>query len=62
MPKYQVTLFYHASASYDVEAADEGAALEEVDHQRQEESSEEFFRDRLILDYTDSNIEEDKED
>ena len=61
MPKYRVIRYYHGSATYEVEAANEGAALEEADDQRQEESAEEFFRNRLILDFTDSNIEEDKE-
>ena len=62
MPKYRVIRYYHGSATYEVEAANEGAALEAVETQLQAESDEEFFRNRLILDFTDSNIEEDKED
>ena len=61
MPKYRVNLFYHGSASYDVEAADEDAALEEAKRIELSESEEEFHK-RLILDFSDSDVYEDKED
>ena len=61
MPKYRVNLIYHGSASYDVEAADEEAAIEEAKRLNNLESEEEF-RERLNLDYTDSDVYEDKED
>jgi hypothetical protein len=61
MPKYRVNLFYHGSSAYDVEAADEDAALEEAKRLNNSESEEEF-RERLTLDFTDSDVYEDKED
>ena len=61
MPKYRVNLFYHASASYEVEAADEDSALEEAKRVENSESEHEFH-ERLILDFSDSDVYEDKED
>ena len=60
MPKYRVNLFYHGSAAYDVEAADEDAALEEAKRLHELETEEEF-RERLNLDFTDDDVYEDKE-
>lgn len=60
MPKYRVNLFYHGSATYDVEAADEGSAIEEAKRLNELEPEEEF-RERLNLDFTDSDVYEDKE-
>jgi len=60
MPKYRVILYYHGSSSYDVEAADEDAALEEAKRLNNLESEEEF-RERLNLDFTDDSVYEDKE-
>jgi hypothetical protein len=54
MPKYRVNLFYNGSASYTVEAADEDDALEEAKRLNAFEP-EEAFRERLNLDYTDSD-------
>jgi len=61
MPKYRVNLFYHASAAYDVEAADDEAAVEGAKRLNNLESEEEF-RERLNLDFTDADVYEDKED
>ena len=60
MPKYRVNLFYHGSASYDVEAADEDAAVVEAKRLRDEESEEEF-QERLNLDLTDHDVYEGEE-
>ena len=49
MPKYRVNLFYHGSAAYDVEVADEEAALEEAKRLNN-------------LEFTDSDVYEDKEE
>jgi hypothetical protein len=61
MPKYRVNLFYHASASYDVETPDEDSALEEARRLEQLDSPQEFY-ERLNLDYEDSDVYEDKEE
>lgn len=61
MPKYRVNLFYHGSASYDVEAADEFSAIEEAKRINELESDEEF-KERLNLDFSDADAYEDKED
>jgi hypothetical protein len=61
MPKYRVNLFYHASASYDVEMVDEESAIEEAHRLAQLDSPEEFY-ERLNLDFTDSDVYEDKEE
>jgi hypothetical protein len=61
MPKYCVNLFYHGSASYDVEADDEDAAVVEAKRLNNLESQEEF-QERLNLDFTDDDVYEVKED
>jgi hypothetical protein len=61
MPKYRVNLFYHGSASYDVEAADKGSALGEARRLNALQPEKEF-RERLILDYVDADVYEEKED
>lgn len=61
MPKYRVNLFYHGSASYDVEAGDEDAALKEAKRLKDVESDEEFMW-RLNLNLTDADVYEDKEE
>ena len=61
MPKYRVNLFYHASADYQVEAADEDSAIEEAKRIEASESEEEFQK-RLNLDFSDADAHEDKED
>lgn len=61
MPKYWVNLFYHGSAAYDVEAADQDAAVAEAKRLNSEESEEEF-RERLNLDFTDYDVGELKEE
>lgn len=61
MPKYWVNLFYHGSAAYYLEAADEDSALEEARRLHDSESEEEF-QERLNLDSTDWDVYEDKED
>ena len=60
MPKYRVNLFYHGSAAYDVEAADECSAIEEAKRLNNLEPEEEF-RERLNLDFSDADAYEDKE-
>ena len=60
MAKYRVNLFYHLSAAYDVEAADEDAALEEAQRLSNLESEEEF-NERSNRDYSDADVYEDKE-
>jgi hypothetical protein len=59
MRKYRVNLFFHAAATYDVEAADEDAAVAEAKRLKELESEEEF-RERLNLDFTDDDVYEDK--
>ena len=59
MPKYRVNLFYHGSASYDVEAEDAHSAIEEAKRLKDAESAELFFEDRLNLDFTDADVYED---
>ena len=59
MPKYRVNLFYHGSASYDVEAEAEHSAIEEAKRLKDAESAELFFEDRLNLDFTDADVYED---
>jgi hypothetical protein len=61
MPTYRVNLFYHGSAAYDIEAADEEAAIEEAKRLNNMEPEAEF-RERLNLDFTDSDVYEDKEE
>jgi hypothetical protein len=61
MPKYRVNLFYHGSADYVVEAADECSAVEEAKRLGNLESEEEF-RERLNLDFSDADVYEEKED
>jgi hypothetical protein len=61
MPRYEVNLFYHGSASYEVEAADEDAAVVEAKRLNNLESQEEF-QERLNLDFTDDDVYEVKED
>ncbi len=61
MPKSRVNMFYHGSASYDVEAADADAAVDEAWRLKDVESQEEF-EERFNLDYTgDYDVYEDKE-
>ena len=60
MPKYRVNLFYHGSASYDLEAEDEDSAIEEAKRLNNLEPEEEF-RERLNLDFSDADVYEDKE-
>jgi hypothetical protein len=61
MPKYWVNLFYHASAAYDVEAADEDAAVAEAKRLNELEP-EAQFRERLNMEFTDYDVGELKED
>lgn len=61
MPKYRVILYYHGSATYDVETADEGSAIEEAKRLNDLEL-EHDFRERLNLDFTDAMVEEDQEE
>ena len=61
MPKYRVTLYYHGSATYDVEADNETAACAEAKRLNDLEPEAEF-REKLILDLDDWMVEEDKEE
>ena len=61
MPRYRVNLFYHGSADYQVEAADECAAIEEAKRLNDLESDEEF-KERITLEFSDADAYEDKED
>ena len=61
MTKYTVTLFFHASADYEVEAADEAAAMEEALRLNCLESESELI-EHLNLDFTDADIYEVEED
>ena len=58
MPKYLVTLFYHGSASYEVEAEDECEAVEKARLEQGEEDKDAFFDSRLNLDEVDNDFEE----
>ena len=59
MPRYRVNLCYHGSADYQLEAADEDSAIEEAKRLNELES-EEDFRGRLNLDFTDADVYEDE--
>ena len=61
MPNYRVTLFYNASASYEVEAADEDSAVEKA-HAVSSNEPDLDFSHRLNLDFTDADVEEDEEE
>ena len=61
MPKYRVNLLYHGSAAYDVEAVDEVSAIVKAQGLRVCEPELEFL-ERLILDFVDSDVYEDKEE
>lgn len=61
MVKYRVNLFYHASADYQVEAADEDSAIEEAKRLNDLESDEEF-KERITLGFSDADAYEDKEE
>lgn len=63
MPKYDVVLFYHASATYTVEAEDEEAALEAARLQAGGEPEEQLM-ERLVLDleYGDEQVDETEEE
>ena len=61
MPRYRVNLFYHGSADYQVEASDEDSAIEEAKRLNDLESDEEF-KERIILEFSDADAYEDKED
>ena len=57
MAWFDVVFFYHASASYEVEADDADEALAVARRERQNQSPEEFF-EQLNLDETDFDVEE----
>lgn len=61
MPKYRVVFYYHASATYDVETADEASAVQEA-RRLKDLQSEDEFHDQLILDSTDTVVEVDEEE
>ena len=61
MPRYRVGLYYHGSATYDVDAADETAACAEAKRLNDLEPQE-MFREKLILDLSDWAVSEDKEE
>lgn len=60
MVKYRVNLYFHASVSYDVEAADEESAV--IEAQRLSQCEDDLaFCGHLNLDYTDNSVELDEE-
>ena len=61
MPNYQVTLFFDAMAEYEVEAADDDAAIREA-HRLNDLGTEADFNERLSLYYTGADVYEDEED
>ena len=61
MPNYQVTLYFEATAAYDVEAADEDAAIREA-HRLNDLGTEADFNERVSLYYTGADVYEDEED
>lgn len=60
MPKYEVVLFYQASAYYSVEAEDEDFAVEEAKSVASNED-EERFMERLNFNYTDYDVYQEAE-
>jgi hypothetical protein len=56
MPKYDVVLFYHASATYTVEAEDEDAAVWEAKRLDIDET-EEQFHERLNIEIIDDDYQ-----